>query len=208
MKLAKSFIGVLTGIAAVSLLGGSADAASLSLGGLTGTFPSYTDPGSGITITWTSHGGSVRSGSTVDGKGQPDYHSSGGPGNEPHLSMGPSDLVTLDFSAASTVVPGTVVLKIFDLDQNGTGTRERLTVTDAIGPNTHIGLASPIANSTALAGGFTDAVDISGGTVTLQMLNPSGGHAAFDVTFDQVPEPSSVLLIGLGGLAFALRRRR
>ncbi|MGB0993222.1 MAG: PEP-CTERM sorting domain-containing protein [Akkermansiaceae bacterium] len=48
----------------------------------------------------------------------------------------------------------------------------------------------------------------SGGNLTVQLSSPSNNQALSALTLTAVPEPSSTALLGLGGLALVLRRRR
>ena len=56
-------------------------------------------------------------------------------------------------------------------------------------------------------GAFTGA-NTSLSTGSVQYTGTAGGNDVASITFDAVPEPSSTALLGLGGLALILRRRK
>lgn len=90
-----------------------------------------------------------------------------------------------------------------------------------------IGTGGNVGNNVSV-GTFTDTTDVAGGSITaiasdfssavtttgtyeLRISSPSNGdnHSYIDnIVVDEVPEPSTTALLGLGGLALILRRRK
>ena len=60
----------------------------------------------------------------------------------------------------------------------------------------------------ALIGGSVITADDSPTLGSVTFIGTEDGATVTTITFDQVPEPSSTALLGLGGLALILRRRK
>jgi hypothetical protein len=213
----------------LAILAGAAstgNAASLSLGagGLTelhGAAPGtlvYTDP-SGIKISFA--GQPHTSFVNVDGSrgwNNDQFDPIGGAeifaAVGDHIALthfGGPELVTIDFTSATDVIPGTVSLSVYDLDAPTISTDESWTITDG-------GLGAVLTSAGGLAAGgpfgggltHTQALDIAGGIVTITPSQNAGtttGISGFNLSF-QVPEPATGMLALLGGCSLLFLRRR
>jgi hypothetical protein len=226
----------------VAYLAGGVQAATSSLslgaGGLTtnhvgpvGSLDtlSYEDP-SGIVITYTKADQAAftavtEGGMSISSRGWSNDPASDVIGYTPlkafvpdHLAIahfGAADQVNIDFSHATNVAPGTVKLRVWDLDmqtgQDGIQHIDLLNIVDNGGPNfalvgkgtsglddsfveyglSGVGLTTLKANSGSLAPTFLD-----------------NSMSAFTLTWENVPEPATGLLALLGSSVFLFRRRR
>ena len=210
-------------ILAAMCLGASAQAATLDLGSLTGTFATgYTDS-NGITISYlqgSSSSPDESSGYSGDsGRGMNGLSATGFPNG--HLAVGPGDIVTLNFNS---VQPSTVSITFFDLDNAGQGTDESATIRSSGAPANVAGSPGIILNSQADSVGVitvTGLVPDANGEIKIDSASApanSSGYFAISASTvgDQggggggpvVPEPSSSLLALLGLSLVTFRRRR
>ena len=178
------------------------DSGSLSAG-TKGSLIDSTGTATTATITWSAN--------TV-------YYNGDGLGNdEAKLAVGYLD----DGGSGATFTLSDIpyaqynVYVLFTSDQNGDYTHGTLTIdgTDYLdGPfNAHgrvtDGTGWVLADGTVY-GNYAKVENLSGSSLTVLATKDAGRSPITGVIIQAVPEPSSVALLGLGGLALILRRRK
>lgn len=112
-----------------------------------------------------------------------------------------SSVNSIDVNSAAAL--SSLVWNFPDLSLNSSAEHAFVFSSDAV----EGGLLSARLTAANNGGGFVSTYD--GGTADndANNLSPINFDSRFKVTFDAVPEPSSLLLLGLGGLGLFLRRR-
>jgi len=114
--------------------------------------------------------------------------------------------ITINLNMAS-IAAGSYTVTIFSASDNGGGGFNDITVNGVANAVTNEGNLGGLSNAHAT----TVVTGVSGDlTITTPVRNGStrSSVAGFTVEYTAVPEPSSAALLGMGGLALILRRRK
>lgn len=213
-------------LAGLALSSASSFGATIDMANLGGSFPTYTDP-SGIPNLVISYTVGDPVGTTEDRGWSNDGTRGGGmslpmtpmsPLEDGHLSLGPGDTVTFDFTNVNLPANNEIYVAFFDLDNNAFGGNEGATVTHDGGSIYEPGAPSQILNDEAHfeANIFNVGPLVPDGNNLITVVaddaltQGSAGNGFFAVQVSTeviIPEPSSALL-GLLGFGFFFARRR